>query len=279
MMLTTISLATALLYPSVVKTGENLLSDEKWKKEGREPEQSWSVSRGGPFSPDEPAWTVKSSIPVSAFWKQTVPLQVGHRYLVGMWMRRENARAFAWCFGKRKDGRPFDERIYLFGGFNECLTPYVRPQLQERIGGDPKAWKLMYRPVEIEDELAYDPTVYLGIYMSTGSLTFAHPFLVDVTGQTSLPLTAELTGGKKASSMSLIEADVQDVIWTRKFESPAETFSWTSEDVADALRGYAKKEVFCCSGQKVEGHILSVTYDDGTSECVFAPQENMFVCY
>ena len=261
----------ALLYPTVVKTGENLFRDERW--EGRsdsavENIQEWKKVKGGPFSPDENAWWSESRVPESCFWRQDVKLETGRRYLVGMWFKSENARALIWCWSRQKDGKPFNKRIYLYGGFNSCLAPYIRVEMKAKLGNGAGGWKLIYRPLEITEDLEIPVQFKFGIYMSTGSLTMAHPFLVDITGKTDLSLTAETDAERPVKAMSLIHLGIRDTIWSKKLEAPAAGISEVLTDGVDMLRGFEQN--------KVDGHQLTVTYADGTAENVSAPQENAF---
>jgi len=273
LVIATVTLAAALLYPAVVRTEKNLLHAEKWITSGLPHGQTWERLSGGPFSADESAWKTYSSVPVSSYWAQNVKMEKGHRYLVGMWMRRENARVVIWCRAKQTNNKELDKRLYLFGGFNECLAEYIRPSVKELISGDPNSWKLMYRPLEITEDLVYGTAVSFGIYMSTGTLVFSHPFVIDITGMSSLPLVVEQSDGKPVSSISLVEAGVRDEVWSRKFEKPEVSFRVSFDGIADALRGFRFAD-----GQ-VEGHLLQVKYADGTSESIWAPQENSFTNY
>ena len=261
----------ALLYPTVVKTGENLFRDERWK--GRsdstvENIQTWEKLKGGPFSQDENAWRTESFVPESSFWRQDVKLETGHRYLVGMWFRSENARALIWCWSRKTNGKPFNERIYLYGGFNSCLAPYIRPEMKAKLGAGADGWKLIYRPIEVTEDLAIPVQFKFGIYMSTGALTMAHPFLIDITGKGDLSLTAETDAGRPVKSMSLIHLGIRDTIWSKTYAEPAADVSEVLSDGVDMLRGFEQNQV--------DGHQLTVTYADGTAENVSAPQENAF---
>ena len=261
----------ALLYPTVVKTGENLFSDARWKSRTDSDKadiHAWSEGKGGPFSADEPNWRAESFVPESCFWRQDRKLEAGHRYLVGMWFKSDNARALVWCWSRTKSGKPFNERIYLYGGFNSCLAPYIRPEMKAKLAGGADRWKLIYRPLEVTEPLAIPVQFKFGIYMTTGAVTIAHPFLVDITDAKDLSLTAETTDGRPVKSLALLHVGVRDTIWSKPLPTPAVNLRETLVDGVDMLRGFDEN--------KVDGHQLVVTYAVGTVEIVFAPQENAF---
>ena len=123
-------------------------------------------------------------------------------------------------------------------------------------------------PIEVTEELAIPVQFKFGIYMSTGALTMAHPFLIDITGKGDLSLTAETDAGRPVKSMSLIHLGIRDTIWSKKYAEPAADVSEVLSDGVDMLRGFEQNQV--------DGHQLTVTYADGTAENVSAPQENAF---
>ena len=267
-----ITLAAALLYPTVVKTGENLFRDERWKSrsDAADPAraQTWEKLKGGPFSSEENAWRTESFRPESSFWRQDVKLSAGRTYLVGMWFRSENARAIMWCWSRTKSGKPFNERLYLYGGFNSCLAPYISDAMRAKLGGGADRWKLIYRPLVVSEELAIPVQFKFGIYMSTGAITIAHPFLIDITDCPDRSLTAEVSGPQAIRSLSLQQVGLRDTVWRKSFKEPVPSFEGALVDSVDMLRGFEQNQV--------AGHLLSVEYADGRIETVSAPQENAF---
>lgn len=265
-------LIAALLYPAVVKTEANLFKEDAWRNRidtmGEFP-VGWEKSKGGPFSSEEPVWKLYSRKPMSVFWSQNVKVEKGRRYLVGAWVRRRMARALVWCYGRTKDDKPFDQRMYLFGGFNSCLDNYLRPEIKRKLGGDSDAWQLLYRPVEIDKDIAGSLQFKFGIFMSTGELDIAHPFLVDITGMELIPHMVEVSGGKRISRLAVELAGLRDLAWEKKFPEPADGFSGLIGD-ADALRGFN-------GANRIDGCMLSVKYADGSVENVYAPQEGAFL--
>lgn len=261
-------LFAALLYPSVVKTDTNLFADGRWGRRVDIPKEDvcrWDKARGGPFSADETVWTVSTSEPMSCFWNQSVPLQTGHRYLVGAWVRRDKACALLWCYGRTKRDKPYNKRVYLLGGFNRCLDVYLRPEIKSLLGGGGDAWHLLYRPIDVTEDLAGATQFKFGVFMSTGTVEFSHPFLVDITGRDSVPLVAEVGGDKCVCRLAVELVGLRDLQWEKRFPVPAEGCCETIEAV-DALRGFDNP-------RRIDGNMLSVTYADGSSELVYAPQE------
>ena len=113
----------ALLYPSILKTDNNLFKEEMWKQNidlVANSNYEWSKSKGGPFSEGETVWKVSSHIPVSSFWRQDIKLKTGHKYLVGAWVRRDMARAIIWCWSKTESGKPYIN-----------VTPFIQSVLRE----------------------------------------------------------------------------------------------------------------------------------------------------
>lgn len=261
-------LLAALFYPSVVETDANLFAEGRWQKRVDVPSGDvckWEKSQGGPFSSDETAWKVSSLEPMSVFWRQNVALQTGHRYLMGAWIRRERARALLWCYGRTKKDKPYDKRLYLLGGFNSCLDRYLRPEIKEQLGGGGDTWQLLYRPIDVTEDLAGAAQFKFGVFMSTGSVEMSHPFLIDITGKDRIPLVAEVKGGKAASRIAVELVGLRDLQWEKRFPVPVAEYRETL-DAADAFRGFD-------GSKRIDGNMLSVTYADGTKENVYAPQE------
>ena len=262
-------LFAALLYPSVVKTGANLFADGLWETRVDIPKAAeacrWDKTRGGPFSADETVWTASSPEPQSCFWRQRVPLRKGRRYLMGAWVRRDKARVLLWCYGRTRSDKPYDRRAYLLGGFNSCLDIYLRPEIKSILGGGGDAWHLLYRPIEVTEDLAGAADFKFGVFMSTGTVEFSHPFLVDVTGMDRIPLVAEVKGDKGVSRLAVELVGLRDLQWEKRFPVPAAGCCETI-DAVDALRGFG-------NSKRVDGNMLSVRYADGSSENVYAPQE------
>lgn len=262
----------ALLYPSVLKTEANLFKDDQWRSRAdteKTDMYKWEMSKGGPFSPDDNAWRVTSFQPMSSFWRQRVKLETGRTYLVGAWFRRDMARALIWCYARTKKDKPYDMRMYLFGGFNSCLTPYLRPEVKRKLGGSGDSWQLMYRPIEVKEDLAGPVEFKLGIFMSTGSVDIARPFLIDITGKNRIPLAVEHCGGKPISRIAVELVGLRDLVWQKSFDRPVQEYFEVVE-LSDALRGFK-------DANRVDGSMLSVTYADGMVENVYAPQEGAFM--
>jgi len=265
-------LLAALFYPSVVKTDANLFAEDRWHKRVDVPKDEvcrWERGKGGAFASDETAWKVTTLEPMSCFWRQNVTLKTGHRYLMGAWVRRDKARAMLWCFSRTKSDKPYDRRVYLFGGFNSCLEGYLRPQIKRRLSGDGDKWQLLYRPIEVPEELAGAVQFKFGVFMSVGTVEFAHPFLVDITEKGRVSLLAELNGGRAASRMSIEDVGTRDLRWKKDFPAPVAEYGEVVE-LTDALRGFDNVK-------RVDGSMLTVTYADGTAENVYAPQEGAFL--
>ena len=260
-------LMAALLYPAAVKTDANLFRESAWHNKIDIPGAhavGWEKSKGGPFSAEEPVWRTFSKIPMSVFWKQNVRLETGHRYLVGAWVRRENARVLLWSYARTKKDKPYDRRVYLLGGFNSCLERYLRPELKLQLGGGGDKWQLLYRPIEVTEELAGSVQFKFGIFMSTGMVEMSHPFLIDITGKDRMPLAVDHKG-EPVKRLALELVGLRDLQWEKRFAVPVSEYY---EEIADSdvFRGFG-------NAKRIDGSMLSVMYADGVAENVYAPQE------
>ena len=179
------------------------------------------------------------------------------------------ARAIIWCWSKTESGKPYNHRLYLYGGFNSCLSEYLRPEMKRKLGGDPKSWQLMYRPIEVTEKLSCAVQFKIGIFMSTGSVEMSHPFLVDITGMDMIPLQVELNERKPVSKIAVSHVGLRDLVWSHNFTKPVTKFSQIIEHT-DALRGFDGLN-------RVDGTLLSVIYSEGLAENVYAPQESVFM--
>ena len=176
-----------LFYPSVLKSGKNMLEGAKWRPPGEKSEKDSRAARlkGGPFSVDEPAYEVESFAPESAYWRTHAKVLKGHTYLVGAWVKFSNAKILFWCNAKRIDGKPSDQRLYCFSGFQSYLTPYFSETVRNRLGGNPDEWRLMFRTLEYPEPVVNDSvTIAMGLYMATGKMVFSAPFLLDTADGT-----------------------------------------------------------------------------------------------
>lgn len=263
--------ATALLYPEAVVTETNLLDGIEWRAmkvvgEGRPREAERTF--GGPFSADEPAWTIETFAPVPAYWCARPAVEKGHEYLVGAWLRFANAKVLLLGSGKTAGtGKRIDERIYCFGGHNPHLDKFLSPRTLRKLAEGSEAWRLCFRrisfPEGVEDGRF---NLWIGLYFAAGKMTFSHPFLIDVTGREDRALTVRLVGSKPVKEVSVEHAGLHDVIWKRTFAVPVMDFREKLSGITDFMRGL--------DADRVLGHALRVTYADGSAEAVCAPTDN-----
>ena len=200
-LLCTLALALAaegriLFYPTVLESATNMLAQAKWRPPKKETCRAVRA-KGGPFSADEPAWETESFAPESAYWRTYARVKQGHSYLVGAWVKYANAKILLWNYGTQVDGKPSNQRLYCFGGFQYYLTPYMSDELQRKLGGNPDEWKLLFRRLDYPVALKSDSLcLAMGTYMATGKMTMSAPFLVDVTGVPGRSLTIDIAGEK-----------------------------------------------------------------------------------
>ncbi len=262
----------ALFYPTILKTGTNLLASAKWrppsKKSGKDCRTAWV--KGTPFDADAPAMEVESFAPESAYWRTFAKVQKGHRYLVGAWVKFSNAKVLFWTYGKKLDGKPSDQRLYSLAGYQSYLSPYFSDELKRQLSGRADEWKLMFRTLEYPDGLVDgNICVAMGLYMATGKVTIAAPFLLDITDVKDVSLMVDVVGAKPMRKLTIKHVGVRDVIWEKNFSSPVADFMEAVPSVTDFMRGMDGKN-------QIDGHALNIYYADGTSAKVFAPQENVF---
>lgn len=262
----------ALFYPTILKTGTNLLASAKWrppsKKSGKDCRTAWV--KGTPFDADAPAMEVESFAPESAYWRTFAKVQKGHRYLVGAWVKFSNAKVLFWTYGKKLDGKPSDQRLYSLAGYQSYLSPYFSDELKRQLSGRADEWKLMFRTLEYPDGLVDgNICVAMGLYMATGKVTIAAPFLLDITDVKDVSLMVDVVGAKPMRKLTIEHVGVRDVIWEKSFSSPVADFMEAVPSVTDFMRGMDGKN-------QIDGHALNIYYADGTSAKVFAPQENVF---
>ena len=264
--------AHVLFYPAVLKTAPNLLADAKWRPPGEASEKDSRAAwvKGTPFDASAPAMEIETFAPESAYWRSHVNVQKGHTYLVGAWMKYSNARILFWNYGKKVDGKPSDQRLYCFAGMQSYLKPYFSDRVLQRLGGDPDDWKLMFRTLEYPEPVAGDRiTVAMGLYMSTGKVTIAAPFFIDVTDVTDTSLMIDIAGAKPVRRLTIEHVGVRDVIWQKDFPSPVTDFCEKVPTVTDFRRGMDGRN-------EIDGHALNVYHVDGTMSKVFAPLEHVF---
>ncbi len=261
-----------LFYPSVLKSSTNMLAGAKWRPPGEASEKDSRAAwvKGTPFDAGAPAMEVETFTPESAYWRTSVNVQKGHTYLVGAWVKYASARILFWNYGKKADGKPSDQRLYCFAGTQSYLTPYFSDRIRQRLGGDPDEWKLMFRTLEYPEPVAGDRiTVAMGLYMSTGKVTIAAPFFIDVTDVDDTSLLIDIAGAKPVRRLTIEHVGVRDVIWQKEFPSHVTDFCVKVPTVTDFRRGMDGRN-------EIDGHALNVHYADGTMSKVFAPLEHVF---
>lgn len=270
----TAMLAAVLIYPTVARTGTNLLADAKWRPGLRDPAlHAFSVSKGGPFSADGKVWQARTFRVGDAYWNTRVKILPGHEYLAGYWVRFSNCRTLLWTCGRdAKTGARKDLRLYCNGGFKQCLKPYFSEDVVERICGPSDKWRLCFRMLNFPDGLK-DGILHFsgGCYPSFGSMEFAEPFLVDVTGHRDRTLSVTITEGKPVKRLDLFRIGIRDTVWSREFDQPvADTTLTIPAHLADYRLGQEE------DANVINGHGLDVLYADGTRDTVYAPQEYVF---
>lgn len=262
----------ALIYPTVVFSGSNMVADARWEYPSGDSVCFTAEQRvGGPFSDDAPAWNLRMTAPHGSYWRHRVKVGKNRVYLMGAWMQVDNTHVAIRGYGKDpSDGHGIDKRVYYYSGFNSYLTPYFSPRTLRRLASDPCEWRLLYRLVEYPDGLARgDAVMAVGIYIATGSMTFADPFFIDVTDIKDRTLTVDVSGSRPFRSVSVVSVGNGDEVWRRNFKDPVKEFkAVVPADRADYTQGL--------EDDFINGYSLVVTYVDGSVKVTHSPQENSF---
>lgn len=264
--------ARALLYPNVLHTERNLFDGLEWTPPNQSCEKGSIAKRlkGGPFSADEPAYSVKTVDSRSAYWRARPPVEKGRIYLVGAWVRFANAKILLGNDALHPvSGRRLDRRLYCFGGHNRWIEPFLSPRTREILGGDSESWRLCFRTVTFPEGIK--PGSHrsaFGLYLAAGEMTFSRPFFIDVTDVKDRSLVVDVKDEKPIKRLAVIHAGLRDIIWEQSFPKPITEFRQRLDGITDFMRGLDRNTI--------EGHALEIHYADGTRKTVFAPQERIF---
>jgi|GEM_PF-7114509 hypothetical protein len=259
----------AYLYPSILKTGKNLIQQDLTKWSGKPLKDCQMLhGKGSPFSPDGQTLIIDSNGTSPNYWGSSTLVQRGHTYLVGGWVKNDNAKILFWSHSSYSDPKErVNDRIYFFSGGSRLLDGYLSDSVKQRLGGDPDEWHLCYRLVEIPKEGSPSPrlSLMIGTYFATGKITIAAPFVIDVTDDAAnWKLTLDIRGTEPVHSASVLEQNVRDTVWQKNFTPPAETFN-AEIPGTDFRRGLDKKTF--------EGYLLKVEYANGKTAAFSAPKE------
>lgn len=264
--------ARVLFYPNLLTAEKNLFDECQWTPPNQSFEKG-SISKrlkGGPFSPDDTVYFVKTVRSHSAYWRARPSVEKGRKYLVGAWVRFPNAKVLLGNDAIHPvSGRRLDRRLYCFGGHNAWIEPFLSPRTREVLGGDSATWRLCYRLVEFPEGIK--PGSHrsaFGLYLAAGEMEFSKPFFVDVTDVKDHSLLIDIAGEKPIKRIAVIHVGLRDVIWEKNFPSPVTDFRQRLEGITDCMRGLDRNTI--------EGHALDVYYVDGSKKTVFAPQERIF---
>lgn len=245
-------------YPAVLDERPNLIEGRKWTHQKNLEHAAFEDGIGGPTGTSR-TFRVVSRKAASAYVNSDgVTVEPGRTYLEGVWLRFSNAKVLVRTMGfDTAIDNYYEPRMYAFGGFNSFLEPFFSDSTKRHLGGDPESWKLVYRTATYPETIRRNWVwMSLGLYLAEGDVTFADPFLIDVTGLERRPLVVEVKGGKPVRSLSVSEADTRDTVWSKRFDRPVTEFREVIEKRTDFLRG---KE-----NNKMDAYILDVEYGDGS---------------
>ena len=264
----------ALLYPSIVRGEGNLLAQAEWSGKTETDAHRgirFTTDRGGPFSADDPCYVASTEAALPAYWRTIAKIQPRRRYLVGAWTRFENARILFWNYGTDAEtGHLAQQRLYFFGGFNNFLKPYFSENTLSKICGDVRQWRVFYRVIEFPHALKGDSLcIANGLFLTSGEMRFANPFLVDVTDVRNCLLTVDVADGRGISKLEVLHAGIRDLVWEKSFSPAVKAYKAELPPEIDALRGQS-------GGNAIYGNVLRVVYANGDENFVSAPCEGVF---
>lgn len=262
-----------LFYPTVLKTGQNLLAQSSWREPDRKNAPHVVVAKGvgGPRDARAVALSMSNDSAEYAYWTAKAKgVRMDRTYLFGAWAKVKTANILCWLNGPSVDnGSAVGARVYRFSGCNPELRRYLDDDIRRRLEGDPGEWLLIARTFSLPVAVVGDSlSASFGFYRSSGEATFAEPFLIDVT-EAPQTLEVELHGVKPVKKLLVMLCETRDPEWRREFDAPVTEFSATLPAESRAFHGMA--------ADPMSGHALVVTYADGTEDRVACPSDGLFL--
>ena len=199
------------------------------------------------------------------YWRKRVKVTPGHQYLIGGWVKNEDAKMLCWFHGRPQGAkRIYDRRIFFGSGVKQMLKPYISAPVLEKLGGD-NSWTLLYRIITIPPKLD-SLMMAFGFYASTGRIVVGEALLYDITAPgIDERLQVHIDSRKAVSYLSVSESDTRDLLWEKKFSTPVKKFK---EIIPRTSFRFLQDE-----RSKLGGYILRIVYADG-SEKKFAAASN-----
>jgi len=257
----------AYLYPAIFRSLPNLAENslDRWKA-GSVPGYETMRTKGTPFARDGVALFMRSQVTSPNYWTCEFRLAAGHRYLAGVWVKNDNAKILVSFSGR--GGNPpaaFDQRVYYFSGFNKFLEPYLSEKIKKVLSGDSAGWKLLYRQIDVPDGASvYNVKMHVGIYFTSGTITIADPFIIDITDNKDQQLLVDIESEIPVKAVRVLEQGNLDEIMSEKFDPPVKSLK---KEVPRTYftRGFDRDEI--------EGYLMQVEYADGHNSVFSAPQK------
>lgn len=259
----------AYLYPAILRSLPNLAENSlsRWKA-GSVPGYEMLRVKGTPFCRDGEALFVRSQVTSPNYWTCEFKLAAGHRYLAGVWVKNDNAKILVSFLGR--GGNPpetFDQRIYYFSGFNKFLEPYLSEKIKKLLSNDSSNWKLLYRQIDVPSGVqVYTVKMHVGIYFTSGAITIADPFILDITDNKDHQLLIDIESETPVTAVHVFEQGNLDNIMVEKFDPPVKSLK---KEVPRSYftRGFDRDEI--------EGYSMLIEYSDGRNSSFCAPQKKI----
>ncbi len=254
----------AVIYPSVLDSGINLLKNESWRS-NKQSDQTveFKKSVSGPFTGRPSLYIKQGSGKHPAYWNTRVVLKGGRRYMLAVWIKNLGTKSIVWLHNNKRGQEKFDIRLYYYSGVNSYLKDYVPS------GKSSTSWELIYRIFDAPPQ--YDKihlTLGLGIYFSEGEIYYSLPQIIDITEIKDLSLTMNLNSKEKVESVSIFECNTHDVVFEKKFAPAIKTIKIKIPGTS-FMHGLEKKNT-------IESYGLKVKTVDGRQKLFYSPVKGIF---
>ena len=254
----------AVIYPSVLDSGRNLLKNKSWLFKKRSDQTTeFKKSASGSFAGKSSLYIKQKSGKRPAYWNTRVILNGGRRYLLAVWIRNLGTKSIVWLRNNKRGQEKFDIRLYYYSGVNSYLKDYVPS------GKSSTGWELIYRTFDTPPK--YDKihlTLGLGIYFSEGEIYYSQPQIIDITETKDLSLTMNIDSKEKVDSVSIFECNTHDVVFEKKYTPAIKTIKIKIPGTS-FMHGLEKKNT-------IESYGLKVKTVDGRQKLFYSPVKGIF---
>lgn len=167
----------------------------------------------------------------------------GRTYLYGAWVRLADTKLLFRAYAKGiSTGKILRRIVSLAGESNPDLKPYLSDRTQALLGGDPARWRIVYREMTFGEDVQDDRlSVYCGAQQGA-TYDLAGLFVADVTDGATLDVA--VTPERPVRRLEVIDLDNGDIVWSKAFDRPTETFRETLPSGISARRAHALRTLY-----------------------------------